>query len=623
MAKRVLSIVIGNECTKVCEVSYKRNYRNKGIRVYRSISFDNPANSIEDGYIMDPELFGGELRKQLKAGKFKSDKVIFSIASSKIANREIILPPTRERRIMDIIKTGASEYFPIDIKDYILSYMVLEKKTSVRKSKALQKKLEKKQMKLERKASRKKSTTELIAEKMEQMETAVVQEPGEIVDKAGNNENELDQKKHMRVSVYAVPSSLVKNYYSFAKAAHLDIVSLDYSGNSSYQIIKRQVNRGTNVYVQLNERDTVISILRDDALILQRTVGYGICMLTDAIMEQSYYKVSSREEAFDLLSRTNLFSGEAAGQDLGLFDPDWSQGEIAYTSELMRAAQASKESEARKEKAARQYILESLQFLTNSIARTLDYYRTNHKSEEINCIYISGVGARIQGIDEFFYSEIGRPHMKMDKLLTVSAWKRAAAYRQNPGEFISCIGAVIRPIDFVPKEFIEKKQKRSLVFAAVVFTLACLGGSAGVIYVGYTDYSAAKQELEEVKRQKDALPEVESIFKENEKATKELESLQDFENSAESKNDSINDILTQLQEKLPTGTRINTMQFSKTGVIMSAVADDHNVGASALQAKLYTQLDTIPYFTTVDITIDSVEEGAESSLISFTIICSY
>jgi type IV pilus assembly protein PilM len=122
MAKKILSIVIGNESTKVCEVSYKKNNKNKGIRVFRSISFNNPDNSIEDGFIKDINLFGEELRRQLKAGKLKSDKVIFSIASSKIANREIILPPTKDKKIMDIIKTGASEYFPIDIKDYILSY---------------------------------------------------------------------------------------------------------------------------------------------------------------------------------------------------------------------------------------------------------------------------------------------------------------------------------------------------------------------------------------------------------------------------------------------------------------------------------------------------------------------
>ena len=54
-------------------------------------------------------------------------------------------------------------------------------------------------------------------------------------------------KAQMRLSVYAAPASIVKNYYSFAKHMHLDIIALDYSGNSSYQMIKRQARKGTNV----------------------------------------------------------------------------------------------------------------------------------------------------------------------------------------------------------------------------------------------------------------------------------------------------------------------------------------------------------------------------------------
>lgn len=631
MAKKVLSIVIGNECTKVCEVSYKKNNRNKGIRVYRSISFTNPDNSVEDGFIKDIELFRDELNRQLKVGRLKSDKVIFSIASSKIANREIILPPTNEKKIMDIIMTGASEYFPIDIKDYILSYIILEKKVSARKSKAIKKKLDKKEMtlakqqqKLDKKALKKRSATEIIAEKMEQMDLNA-SEQLKVTPEVTNSttENVIEGKKHMRINIYAVPSSLVKNYYSFAKTAHLDILSFDYSGNSSYQIIKRQGNRGTNVYVQLNERDTLVSILRDDVLILQRTIGYGISMLTDAIMEQDFYNISDNTEALELLSNRNLLTGDSERPESILFETIRDQGEAAVASEFLIAAEASKKLEERKEKEAKQNMLESLHYLTNSIARMLDYYKTNHKNEDINRVYISGTGVCILGIDQFFQTEIGVQNRKMDKLWTVSAIKKAALYRKHPSEFISCVGAVIKPINFVPKEFVEKKQKRSTVIATIVFSLACIVSSAGTIYVAYSDYLTAKHELSDENAQKDALPDISSVYINNDKVEKDLSSLQDFEAATNSNNEHINDILTQLKEKLPTGTKIDSMQFSETGITMTATADDHNVGASALQAKLLTQLETIEYFATVDVEINTIEEGLESNYVSFTINCTY
>jgi type IV pilus assembly protein PilM len=629
MAKKVLSIVIGNECTKVCEVTYKKNNKNKGVRVFRSISFSNPANSIEDGFIKDISLFGDELRKQLKAGRLKSDKVIFSIASSKIANREIILPPTREKKIMDIIKTGSSEYFPIDIKDYILSYLILEKNTSTRKMISIQKKLEKKelkhkkqQQKLGRKASKKKSNTEIIAEKMEQMDLGVselTQAPADT-----GSEDMSKKKKHMRISVYAVPSILVKNYYNFAKAMRLDIVSLDYSGNSSYQMLRRQGNRGTNVFVQLNEQDTVISILRDDILILQRTVGYGISMLTEAVMEQNYFRVGSKEEALELLSGRNLLTEEADKKESALFDSSWSQGEVAAANEFLVATEALRRLDEQKEQEARRNIIDSLHFLTNSIARMLDYYKANHKNEEINKIYLSGTGVCIRGIDQFFYMETGTLHKKIEKLWTVSAKKKAVLYRKNPSEFITCTGAVINPIDFVPKDFLEKRQKRSAVFATIVFMLACLAGSAGTVYVSYVDYREEQQKLDEANKELAALEDVTAVYSDNEEAKNYLDSLLKFQAVTGSRNDNISAIIKEFENKLPSGTTINTMQFSETGIMMSVTANVTDAGATALIAKFYSQLETIGYFEDVEISDDiKINEEAIPPTASFTITCTY
>lgn len=650
MAKKILSIVIGPECTKVCEVSYKKNNQNKGIRVYRSVSFPTPENTIEDGYIKDTEAFGEELRRQLKLNKFKADKAVFAITSSKIANREIILPPTKDKKIMEIIKTGATDYFPIDIKDYIISYSMLEKRVSDRMEKALQKKLDKKenklakhQSKLAKKSGKKKSQTELIAEKMDLMEHQAAEktESGQQGETSYNVMSE--KKKHMRVSVYAVPSSLVKNYYQFAKAVHLDIVALDYIGNSNYQIIKRQVNRGTNVFVQLNEQDTLISILRDDTLILQRTIGYGISTLTEAMLEQEFYQVHSKEEALELLSNRNLLTGEvqsdskkaSSHREGAAAEAALSEAAVAveqteaaeeYNKELYQKAEEidnTQSHQMQSELSARANILESLHFLTNSIARMLDYYKSTHKNEEIRKIYLSGTGMRIQGIDLLFFNEIGKPHAKMDRLWTVSAAKKAGSYRRNPGEFISCIGAVVKPIDFVPKELLEKKQKRSAIFATIFFTMACIAGSAGTVYIGYSDYQSALVELDQANNQLAAMPQVNDVYTEYDNSLAELSNLQQLEQSQSSNNDHINAVIEELEKKLPSGTSINTMQFTESGISMSVVADDHNAGANALIAKVYQQLEAISYFETVDIDGISMSQDEVSTKVSFTITCTY
>lgn len=630
MAKKVLSIVIGTECTKVCEVSYKKNYKNKGIRVFRSISFPTPVGTIEDGYIKDKSAFGEELRIRLKAAKIKSDKVIFSVASSKIANREVMIPPVKEKRIMDIIKTGASEYFPIDLKEYILSYLVLEKRTSPRKEKAIKKKLSKKDVKLakklekkNKKALKKKSKTDIIADNMELMDIKQRESAQENENNETKTENLNNEKMHMRLSVFAVPATLVKNYYNFASTMHFDIISIDYSGNSSYQMIKRQANRGTNVFIQLNEQDTLISILRDNVLILQRSLGYGIANLTDAVIEQEIYSASNALEASKLLESTNLLSLEIDNQEKIPFDSSWSKGEAAAASEYVRAVSASQKKDSDAELEARRNIRESLHFLTSSIARMLDYYKSNHKETEFDVVYLSGAGIHIQGIENFFFSEIGITHKKMEKLWTVSSKKKATAYRNNPSEFISCIGAVIKPIDFVPIEFIEKKQKRSAVIATIIIAIACLAGSVGTIYVSYADYQSALGELDQVYEKYNAMPPTSGFHSEYDQAVLELDNLHELEKMTQSNNDMIKDVIEELEKKLPSGTVINSMQFSETEVTMNVTINDDGGGSYALITKLIKQLKTIEYFENVDDSGITTSQEDLITKVSVTITCTY
>ncbi len=632
MAKKVLSIVIGTDCTKVCEVSYKKNYKNKGVRVFRSISFPTPPNTIEDGYIRDIAVFGEELKNQLKAGKIKSDKVIFSVTSSKIANREVVLPPVKEKRIMEIIKTGASEYFPIELKEYILSYQILEKKTSDRKEKANKKKLDKKDKKLakilekqNKKSLKKKSKTEIIADNMELMEARQQQMASQASGEDNKNENSTDNaKKSMRLSVFAAPSTLVKNYYSFAKQLHLDIVAIDYSGNSSYQAIKRQAKRGTNVFVQMNQKDSLISILRDDVLILQRTVSYGLATIVETVMEQECFQAKTPEEAIELLSSRNLLSLEPEKGDSLKLDSTWTKGEAAAASEYLKVLSTLDVQANEAELYAKNNVRESLHFLASSIARMLDYYKSSHKQIDIDTIYLTGSGVHIQGIENFFTTEIGISHKNMEKLYTFSSKKKAAAYRRNPSDFLTCVGSVIKPVDFVPIEFTLKKQKRSAIIGTIVFTMACLAGAAGTVYVGYTDHQAAKQELNEITQQFNSLPALSGAHNELDTATKELENLKELENSTKSNNDNITEVITELENKLPKGTVIHTMQFTESDVTMNVTATAGDIGPNALVAVIYKQLKMIEYFKeNVEISGITVEEQDGVSLVSFTILCTY
>lgn len=613
MAKKVLSILIGSDCTKVCELKYKKKYKNKGIRVYKSLVFDTPKGSVEDGFIKDMNVFGEELKNRLKAAKIKSYRVVFTINSSRIANREIIIPPVKEKRIIDIINTGASEYFPIDMNEYILSYQILEKSTAASSKdnqKRLvknEKKLAKKQAKQGKKALKKRNKTQIIAENLEKMNSIIELEANRLdADNTSGGRIGKEAKNQMRLTAYAAPSAMVRNYYSFAKQMNLDILAIDYYGNSSYQAIKRQGRRGINVYVQMNEQDTIISILRDDILILQRTVSFGLNKLIDIINDFGYGQGENEEDPIALLRNHDMLT-----RDEGNMPLDETAVTESFTYEGSRQILTEN-------------IRESLYTLVGNVTRMLDYYKSSHKQIDINTIYLTGALVDIKGAETFFGSAIGLHHKIMYKLNSVKASKKAPSFRSNPSKFLTLIGAVIKPVDFIPYEFILKKQRRSMVIATIFLSLVCLLGSIGTVYVSYTDYQIAKKELDDISAEYDDMPPLSGAFDDYDKSVTELNDLKLLQELTESNNDRIKDVIEELERKLPSGTVTHTMKFTEDKVIMNVTANDDEAGSNALLAKILKQLKGIDYFKdNVDISGIRIEDDNGVSKVNFTITCTY
>ena len=626
MAHKVISVAIGNDITKVCEISYSKNKKGK-IRIHKSITFPTPANTIEDGYIKQKEEFALQLKSQLKAAKISTKKVIFSMVSSKIANREVTIPLVNENKVKSIIETGARDYFPVDIKDYILSYIILEKKSSDRKERAEEKKNKKEEAKLakQQKAEAKSAKRKAIGTNGEKVKLStssklMFNEEGTKADqkqsaKGHKRKTKKKTNKHIRLAVYAVPANIVKNYYNFASIAGLSVVSIDYSGNSSYQMLKRQAKSGTNVFVQLNEQDTVISILKDNVLILQRTIGYGLSALIEAVIEQKYYSVNHRVEALNLLRMQNLLE----------FPEDGHTAE--ESTEAMEEAAATIETDEMKlnslrstdEYKARGIIIESLNFLTNSISRMLDYYKNNNRNVYFESIQLTGIGIRVQGIDRFFTEKIGINSMKTEKLLTVSSKKKAKEYLQNPSEFMSCVGSVIKPVNFVPVELIERKERRRNIATSVIMILLCLGGSAVLSYYAYEDYLAEKKTYDYTLEQYESLPSTETTMTEYAKAEERLGDLHVMEDNMQG-DQRISEVLTQLQANLLSNAMVKSIEFSETGVVMQIVMADNDYGANTLVAKLLLQFKTIELFEEVQ---DSNVSVSENGQINLTVSCTY
>ncbi|NLZ82851.1 MAG: pilus assembly protein PilM, partial [Clostridiales bacterium] len=200
-----------------------------------------------DGFIRNKEKFVEVTREKILEANIKSKKVVFTVASTKIANREVTIPFVKFKRIKDIIDANASEYFPVEISEYTIAYNVLDK----------------------------------------------------IVDETG---------KQLIISVLAAPNQLIKNYYSVAELLGYEVEAIDYLGNSIVQSCKRQVGTGIDMIVQVQEESTLLSILEGGVLTLQRTIQHGTESIINTLMNSEYYHVRDEEEALHLLTSNALIN---------------------------------------------------------------------------------------------------------------------------------------------------------------------------------------------------------------------------------------------------------------------------------------------------------------------------
>ncbi len=239
MAK-VLSIEISDSVIRMCQMDYKK----KNPRVYRHAMIETPQGAYRDGRVLKPEILKDVIVDSLKENKMYSTKdVVFSIASSKIVTREVMLPPVKEKMIPNMIKANLSEYFPIDLTAYEVAHLVLEK-----------------------------------------------------------IEEGADAGKY-KVMIMAAEKSMVTSYDNLATSCGLRLMSLDYAGNSIFQAIRNEDESSRVMVLKIEEKSTTVTIVNHKNLMLQRAINYGINDAIDEMTKQRVFGVNNYDEAWNLAKR--------------------------------------------------------------------------------------------------------------------------------------------------------------------------------------------------------------------------------------------------------------------------------------------------------------------------------
>lgn len=212
MAAKVISIEIGYSVTRLCEVDYKA----KTHRVYRRATVFTPDGVINDGVLSPTQEYIDSIKSAITENKMTAKQVMFTIASGRIASREVMVPLVKENRLADVVTANASEYFPVDLSQYELAYNIL----------------------------------------------GTVGEKG--------------SQQQYKLLVMAAPASLLSGYYDLAKELKLELAAIDYAGNSVYQVAKDKGAHGASLVVKIDERSTLVMAIQNSMMTFTRNVAYGV-----------------------------------------------------------------------------------------------------------------------------------------------------------------------------------------------------------------------------------------------------------------------------------------------------------------------------------------------------------
>lgn len=504
------------------------DYRVKNPKVYRSFSFQTPVGVIGEAGVRKSEEFRTALHKLLDANKIKTRKTLFVVNSGKIASREVLIPMIKENRIKDFLNTNSVDFFPVDLSRYQLVYR----------------------------------------------NEGVVQQ---------------DTVKKRKLYVFAVPGDLVQSYEELADFCSLELTALDYVGNSIFQMMHKAVGNNICCSVKLDDNATMITIINQGMVVLQRTVFYGFEEVEKVVVDSGLFPKEQYPAAMDILQQTDcLDANQAAPED------------------AMNAMRAE--------------AVEALRPMIGNIRRVLDYYQSRNNGAEVKECFLIGNGAYIKGLDRLMSQELNLPvHLQEKDVLN--------GFRTSGGRldamYEACYGAAIQPLDFVfgsaqTAKIIEEKKKRELL-AAKLIGLLCVACAVILLALSGVQRIALSHELNNLNKQKDELEYIQDIYNAYVDTKSQYDDVTKMNGKTETVSDALADAIEEMEEKFPSGVKVTSLTSNGEGISM-----DIEVSTKEEAAKILQNLATFDAFRSV--TTNGITESTDENgkiTVTFSVMCTY
>lgn len=515
VAKKVISIETGIQWTKVALV----DYRKKNPPVHEAFAFRTPEHAVEDGYIRDKDSLARALKEELVRRQIVEKDVVFTLSSSKVVTREVMIPYVKDNKIKGIIDAQSRDYFPMDISGYTISYSKMD----------------------------------------------VVEDDG---------------KKQLKLLLVAIPDNLLGNYVSFAQLAGLKVETFDYIGNGCIQLMCDSFVDNAMI-IQLEEQATVISILENKKLAFQRVTPYGYGATISTVVDHPILGIDDEERAFDFLLEHNVIFNKPSMPDNG--DPAQQAIDQAQADEAYEDLAESLRYHLRIANTALDYYQNQVkqEFVGNVyLVGDGSRFAGIHKlfAQELPLPLQKIDFAKIIDLrNQNGVNDKKKAGKKKHQDYTNPVMEESSNPRQpraaTPVGFLSVIGAAVHPLDAKPKEMQAADSKKNDLHTAYVLLAGSLLLSLLLILGSSVRQLIAHSEHRHLTDQLESLAYVQQTYDESSRVQQEEQVYVTIDDATTTKNEYLLPLIEQLEAELPSAIKVTSMQTDDNLITLNMTAD--------------------------------------------------
>jgi len=528
MAVKAVSIEIGHLITRVCEVDYKT----KTHKLYNSFVIENPEGTMADGTLNVSDEFVNLLKQAMVENKIKTKQLVVSISSTKIASRDVSIPFVKENRIPDVVRANASDYFPVDLSQYQLAYSVI-----------------------------------------------------------GTEGDDKTGKKY-RLNVLAAPNQILKDYYELASKLKMELLAIDYSNNSVYQIVKDSCGANeTNLVIKVEGHTTSVIVVKNKNIAFGRALPYGVGDALDIIKNTDEWGIANNYlDAIKIANKNDTTDNEN--------------------------------------------IKKSLETLVSAIGRLVEFFKSRGQDVSIDHIFLTGLGADFEGLDTIIAEGIGSK---------VEVYSKVKALSHNfstsfTNLYIAAFGAAYAPVS-LKQEDEKKKSKLALtpgntaasgsksavdpVIIGVVVMAVGLIAAIGMVAFAGIRYAGLKAINTELNNRKSELSGVTEIYQQYMSTMTEYDAIRGVDAATTSFNDELVSFFEELEDRLPSDVAVSSFSADASNVTMTM-----KVSSKSEAAKVIEELREFKSLLSESVTVSSlsIEMDENSNMpisVSFTVNAMY